>query len=108
VQPGLVAEVFAPAQVAIEQRLVAEVADAPRQLPALVRKHGVEHAREPAVRAQQPGQHAQQRRLPRAVAAQHGQRLARLDPHADAGERDPLAVPPLEAVELDRRHRVEA
>ena len=104
VEARVVAQVLAPAQLAVEQRLVAEVADLAGQLPALAGQLGAQHARAAAVRAQQPGEHAQQRRLAGAVAAEHRERLPLLDAHAHAGERDPLAVPPLEAVELDRRH----
>ena len=104
VQARVVAQVLAPAQVAVEQRLVTEVAHPAGQLPALARELGAEHPRPPAVRAQQAGEHSQQRGLAGPVAAQHRERLARLHANADAGERDPLAVPPLKAVELDRRH----
>jgi hypothetical protein len=56
------------------------------------------------VGTEQAREHAQQGRLAGPVAAQHRKRLPGLDARGDAGERDPLAVPPLEAVELDRRH----
>ena len=104
VQARVVAQVLAPAQLAVEQRLVAEVADLRRQLPALARQLRAEHPRAAAVRAQQPREHAQQRRLAGAVGAEHRERLPRLHAHAHAGERDPLAVAPLEAFELDRSH----
>ena len=108
VESRVVAQVLAPAQLAVEERLVAHVAHLRREPPALVRERGAEHARAAAVRPEQPGEHAEQRRLARAVAAEDRERLALLDPHADAAERDPLAVPPLEAFELDRSHGAEA
>ena len=107
-QPRVVAQVLAPAQLAVEQRLVPEVAHLRRQLPALAGQVRAEHPRAAAVRPQEAGEHAQQRRLARAVAAEHRERLPLLHAHAHAGERDPLAVPPLEAFELDRSHGAEA
>src|SRR5688500_8528116 len=104
VQIGVVAQVLAPAQLPVEERFMAEVAHLSRQSPPLVRQRRAEHARAPAVRAQEPREHTQQGGLPGAVAAEDGQRLALLHAHAHAAERDPLAVPPLEALELDRSH----
>ena len=104
VEPCVVAQVLAAAQLAVEERLVAHVAHLRRELPALAGQLGAEHACRAAVRAQQPGEHAQQGRLPGSVAAEHRERLPLVDAHADVGERDPLAVPPLEAFELDRSH----
>ena len=77
VQAGVVAQVLAPAQLAIEQRLVAEVAHLPGSFQRSRGQLGAEHPGAPAVGAQQAGEHAQQRRLARAVAAQHRQRGAR-------------------------------
>ena len=74
------------------------------QTPALARQLRVEHARVPPVRPQQAGEHAQQRGLAGAVRAEHRQRLTLLDAHAHPGERNPLAIAPLESVELYRRH----
>ena len=47
VQPGVEAQVLAAAEVAVEQRLVAEVADPAAQLPGLVRERAAEHPASP-------------------------------------------------------------
>ena len=61
-----------------------------------------------AVRAQQPGEHAQEGGLAGAVGAEHRERLALVHAHAHAGERRPLAVAPLQPFELDGGHPGEA
>ena len=99
----MVAQVLPAAQVAVEERLVPEVADLAGHLPALAWRLRAEHAGGSAVRAQQPGEHAQERRLAGAVRAQHRERGAARDADRDAGEGEALAVTALETVELDRR-----
>ena len=76
VQAGVEGEVLAAAEVAVEERLVAEVADPAAQLPGLARQLAAEHPRLAAARAQQGGEDAQQRRLAGAVGAEDDQRLA--------------------------------
>ena len=77
VQPRVEAQVLARGQVAVEQRLVGEQPDPPAHRPALARQRAPEHARLAGVRAQQRGEHPQQRRLAGAVGAEHRQRGAR-------------------------------
>jgi hypothetical protein len=67
VQARLEAQVLAAAEVAVEQRLVPEVADPPPQLPRLPRQRAAEHRHLAAARSQQRRQHPQQRRLAGAV-----------------------------------------
>jgi hypothetical protein len=102
VQLGVVAQVLAAGQLAVEQRVVAQVADPPARRPRVVRQLVAQHPRHAGVRPQQRRQHAQQRRLPGAVGAQHRQRLPSLQPHRHPGQRHPLAVAALDAVELQR------
>ena len=77
VQARVEAQVLAAAEVAVEQRLVAEVADPAAQLPGLAGQRAAEHRDLAAARAQQGREDPQQRRLAGAVRAEHGQRLAR-------------------------------
>ena len=77
VQARVEGEVLAPAEVAVEQRRVAEQPDAPAHGPALVGQRVAEHARGAGVRAQQRREHAQQRRLARPVGAEDHERRAR-------------------------------
>ena len=77
VQARVEAQVLARAEVAVEQRRVAEQAERARGPPsrrAAARRRG---PRRPGVRAQQRGEHAQQRRLARAVGAEDDERRAR-------------------------------
>ena len=76
VQARVEAQVLARAEVAVEQRLVAEQADAAAHGPALAGQLVPEHARAAGVRAQERGQHAQQRRLAGAVGAEDDERRA--------------------------------
>ncbi len=70
------AQVLAAAEVAVEQRLVAEVADPAAQLPGLVRQRAAEHRDLAAAGAQQRREDPQQRRLAGAVGPEHDQRVA--------------------------------
>ncbi len=76
VQAGVEAQVLAAAEVAVEQRLVAEVADLAAQLPGLVGQRAAEHPHLAAARSQQGREDPQQRRLAGAVGPEHEQRLA--------------------------------
>ena len=77
VQAGVEAQVLAAAEVAVEQRLVAEVADPAAQLPGLVGQRAAEHPHLAAARPQQGGEDPQQRRLAGPVGAEHEQGLVR-------------------------------
>ncbi len=103
VQARVVGEVLAPAEIAVEQRVVSQVAHAAAHLPTAGRQRRAQHLGLTGVRAQQRGQYAQQRGLARAVGAQHGQRGARLEPQRHAVQRHALAVAALEPVQSDRR-----
>ena len=103
VQPGVEAQVLAAAEVAVEQRLVAEVADPPAQLPGLARQRAAEHDGLAAARAQQRRQDPQQRRLAGAVGPEHDQRLAGGDGQPDAVQRRAFAVVAAQPGEPDRR-----
>ena len=102
-QPGVEAQVLAAAEVAVEQRLVAEVADPPAQLPGLARQRAAEHDRLAAARPQQRRQDPQQRRLAGAVGPEHDQRLAGGERQPDAVQRRAFAVVAAQAGEADRR-----
>ena len=77
VEPRVVAEVLAPAQVAVQQRLVRQESElaADRERPP--RQLLAEQRDLPGVRAQQRRQDPQERRLAGAVAPEHGERRAR-------------------------------
>ena len=66
-QARVEAQVLAPGQVAEDERLVAEQPDPPAHRPAVAGELVAENARAARMQAQQRGQHAQQRRLPRPV-----------------------------------------
>ena len=70
------AQVLAAAEVAVEQRFVAEVADLAAQLPGFVGELAAEHADLAAGGAQQRREDPQQRRLAGAVGAEDDQRVA--------------------------------
>ena len=105
VQLGVEAEVLAAAEVAVEQRFVAEVADLAAQLPGLVGELAAEHADLAAGRAQQRGEDPQQRRLARAVGAEDDERVAGRGLQGDVLERRPVAVDAAQPDQLDRRLR---
>jgi hypothetical protein len=64
VQPRVEAQVLADAQLAVEQRVVAEQADVPAHRPALADDVAPEHPGGPGVRAQQGGEDPQSVDLP--------------------------------------------
>jgi hypothetical protein len=103
VQLGVEAQVLASRQVAIQQRLVAEVADPPAQLPGLAGERAAEHADLAAARPQQRRQDSQQRRLARPVGPEHDQRPPGGQLQPDSVQRRPLAVVPAQAGQPQRR-----
>ena len=104
VQPGVEGEVLAAAEVAVEERLVAEVADPAAQPPGLARQLAAEHPRLAAARAQQRRQHAQQGRLAGPVRAEDDQGLAGGELDRDLVERGAFAEVAAQAGEGDRCH----
>ena len=86
VQAGVEAQVLGAGQVAVEQRLVAQVADPPARPPGLARQRAAEHRDLAGRRPKQRREHPQQRRLPGAVRAEHGQRLALAQLEGDVAE----------------------
>ena len=102
VQAGVEGEVLAAGQVAIEERLVAQVADPPPQLPGLARQIAAEDARASTARPQQRGEHAQQRRLAGAVGAEHDHGLAGGELGRDAVEGGAFAEVAAQALEGER------
>ena len=91
-----------PAQLAIQQRVVAEEADPPARGVAVVGQRAAEHAHLAGVRAQQRREHPQQRRLARAVGAEDDERLARGQLERHVAQRSALAVAAPGAAQADR------
>ena len=76
VQAGVEAQVLRDREVAVEQRLVAEVAEPPANAPRLARQLAAEDPGASAARAQERREDAQQRRLAGPVGAEDGEGLA--------------------------------
>ncbi len=104
VQTRVEAQVLARGQLAVEQRLMAEQADARAHRPRLARQARAEHAHAAGVRTQQAREHAQQRRLAGAVGAEHDERLAFRERQRDVGESLAFAVVPSKSLDLERCH----
>ena len=90
-QAGIEAEVLAPGEIAVEQRLMAEVADLPAQLPCVVGQLALQHPRRPAGR------------LPGSVWTEDEQGVTRGELQAHSRERGPLAEVAAQPAQLDRR-----
>jgi hypothetical protein len=103
VQAGVEAQVLAAAEVAVEQRLVAEEADLAAQLPGLAGQRAAQRPHLAAARPQQGGEDAQQGRLAGPVGPEHEQRLAAAEPQPDAVERRPFTVVAAQPGEAQRR-----
>jgi len=103
VQARLEAQVLAAAEVAVEQRLVAEVADPAAQPPGLAGQRAAEHSHLAPARPQQRGEDPQQGRLAGAVGAEDQQRLAAAELQPDAVQRGPFAVVATQPGEPERR-----
>jgi len=84
VESGGQREVLASAEVAVEQRLVAEVAHPPAEPVGLRRQAAAQDRDLAAAGAQQARQDPQQRRLAGPVRSEHGQALAAPEPQVDA------------------------
>ena len=98
VEPRVESECLAEGEVAVEQRVVAEVADPPPRAP---RARSAAPLRAPAVRppsAQRGRQHPQEGRLARAVRAQHDEGRARLERQRYLLERGLIAEVPADAM----------
>src|SRR5205085_30261 len=107
-QAGVEAQVLARAEVAVEQRLVPEEADAPTHLPRAGGQLRSEHARLSPVRAQQRGEDPQEGGLAGAVGPEDDERLAVLERQADVAQGRALAVVAAEAGQLERGHGAQA
>ena len=107
VQAGVVAEVLARGQLAVEQGFMGQQADPPPHRPGIPGDLAAEDADMPGVGAQERRQDAQERRLARAVGAEHDQRGARRERQVDAAQGLPFAVAADEAAQLQhgRAHR---
>ncbi len=97
-------QVLAGGELAVEQRLVAEQADAPAHLPGLLGQRGAEHADGTGVRSQERREHAQQRALAGPVWSEHHERLALTQRQRDIRERLALAEVPSEPFDEERGH----
>ena len=97
------AEVLPRAQVAVEQRRVAQVSHPAAKQVGLLGQSTAEDGGLPASRSQQAGEDAEQRRFSRSVRPQHRKALARLHPGADAGQRRAVAEVAAQSAQLDRR-----
>ena len=103
VQSGVEAEVLAPAQVPVEERLMAEVADPAAQLPGLARQRAPEDLDLAAARPQKGGEDPQQGRLAGPVRAEHEQGLAGAEGQVDTLQGGPFAELVAQAAQLDCR-----
>ncbi len=102
-------EVLAAREVGVEARRLDEARDALERAHAVDHRVAPEEPRAAAARADQPEQHAQRRRLARAVGPEVAVDVARLDGQVDVVDRRDLAVGLDEAARLDdgasRQHR---
>jgi hypothetical protein len=101
VQARVEAQVLSPAELAVQQRLVAEEADPPAHRVAVVGQGAAEHAHVAGVRAQQRREHPQQRRLSRPVGTEDDERLADRQLERDVAQRGALAVAAPGAAQAD-------
>ena len=100
VQARVKAQVLARRELAIEERVVAEPADAAAQGPAFARELATEHAQEPGLGAKQAREDAQQRGLAGSVRAEHRERLARRQRERHRFQRGALAEVASQALQL--------
>ena len=89
-------------EIAVEERLVAEVADPPAQLPGLARQLVAEHRDRALGRPQQGRDDPQQRRLPRPVRAEDREGRAGRQLQGEVAQHPALAVGEAELRRLDR------
>ena len=101
VQAGLEAQVLGAGEVAVAERLVAEVADPPPRLPGLAGQRAPEHRDLAGGGAKQGRQDPQQGRLAGAVRAQHGEGLALGQLEGEVAQSRPLAVVSPQVCERD-------
>ena len=101
VQARVEAQVLAPRQLAVQQRLMAEEADPAAHRVAVVGQRAAEHANLAGVRAQQRGEHPQQRRLAGAVGPEHDERATGLERERDVAQRGALAIAASDAAQDD-------
>src|SRR5579884_2539583 len=102
VEVGQQAQVAPAGQVRVEARSLDEAGDAVEGARAVVERVAPEQPHGAFRRPDQAEQHAQRRRLPRAVRAEVAEDVARLHRQVDVVDRDDLAVPLDETARLDR------
>ena len=96
-QPGVVVEVLATAQIAVQQRVVGQQSEPPPHREPPPRQGLAEHANLAGMRPEQRREDPQQRRLAGAVAPEHGQRRSRGHLQRHVAEHRPLTEVAVEA-----------